>query len=137
MLSLVRSSKRATTLRRRFGRVQTWRCFTALPEFGNVPSTLPNLTLKEVPNINFYLHLCETTSAFIHEVLQMKVLSVSPGRLTLEMAFLPDMIGNPTPASLHGGVTAAAIDHAAGEEGTFKLFFNPSSHMWTTLSYNM
>lgn len=75
---------------------------------------LSNLTLKEVPNRNFYFHLCESTSAFIRDVLKVKVRHVLPGKLTVEMAFYPDLIGNPHPQSMHGGVIAAAIDHAAG-----------------------
>jgi uncharacterized protein (TIGR00369 family) len=46
--------------------------------------------------------------------LKLKVLKVSPGLLTVEMAFTPSLLGNPNPASMHGGVIAAAIDHAAG-----------------------
>jgi acyl-coenzyme A thioesterase PaaI-like protein len=73
-----------------------------------------NLTLKEVHHRNFFFHLAENTAAFAREVLKLKVKSVTPGRLTMEMPFTPDLVGNPQPESMHGGVIAAAIDHTAG-----------------------
>jgi hypothetical protein len=75
---------------------------------------LPSIAFKEVPNINLFYHLCETTAAFVRDVLKLKVVTVSPGELTLEMAFTPELAGNPSPVTMHGGVIAAAIDHAAG-----------------------
>jgi acyl-coenzyme A thioesterase PaaI-like protein len=106
----------------------TWsrRALTSLPHSPTAISTggvdaigkghkLPNLSLTEVPNLALFHHLCETTASFVHDVLRLKVVSVAPGRLTLEMAVTPEMVGNPTPATIHGGVIAAAIDHTAGE----------------------
>jgi hypothetical protein len=131
---LLSSMRRCSVAGAKSGRVAralptgTWsrRALTSLPHSPTAISTggvdaigkghkLPNLSLTEVPNLALFHHLCETTASFVHDVLRLKVVSVAPGRLTLEMAVTPEMVGNPTPATIHGGVIAAAIDHTAGE----------------------
>jgi len=47
-----------------------------------------------------------------NKTLGVKLTSISPGNLTLELPYKPDFLGNPLVSALHGGVCAALLDHA-------------------------
>ena len=76
---------------------------------------VPPLPYQEVPNRNLFLYLCESGAELVRDVLKVKVLTASPGRVSLKVPFTRELAGNPVPLSMHGGVIAAAIDHTAGD----------------------
>ena len=61
-----------------------------------------------------YYILAEKLAPFIHNFLQPKINHVERGKLVLKLPFKPDFVGNPAIPCLHGGITAAIIDHCGG-----------------------
>lgn len=61
-----------------------------------------------------FIKMCEKLSPFCREVLGIKVMDVSHGKISLMIPFKNDFVGNPLSKVLHGGVTAALLDHAGG-----------------------
>jgi uncharacterized protein (TIGR00369 family) len=61
-----------------------------------------------------FIHIAEEACPFIGKMLEPKVTQLSAGELIMELPFKEDFIGNPVNGVLHGGVTAALIDHVGG-----------------------
>jgi len=61
-----------------------------------------------------FVFISESVSPFIKDFLGLKIVGAEPGHLRFEMELKPSFVGNPFSAVLHGGVAAAALDHAAG-----------------------
>jgi uncharacterized protein (TIGR00369 family) len=58
--------------------------------------------------------MAEKASPFIRKTLEAKVTLLEPGKLHMSMPFKDEFIGNPVSRVLHGGVTAALMDHVGG-----------------------
>ncbi len=61
-----------------------------------------------------FVHIAEEACPFIGKMLEAKVTHMEAGELTMKLPFKKDFIGNPVTQVLHGGVTAALIDHVGG-----------------------
>jgi uncharacterized protein (TIGR00369 family) len=62
---------------------------------------------------SFFYHICEDSSPFT-KLLNMKIKQAYRGAIVMSLDFEELLSGNPHPQSIHGGVTAALIDHAGG-----------------------
>ena len=101
--------------------------------------TCRRLFCSEVPSANrdvgglspkFFTYMCTKSAPFAHRVLKPIITTMSCGKITYVMALFvefcdfvarrlqvkyePYMSGSPDPECIHGGVIAAAIDHAGG-----------------------
>ena len=63
---------------------------------------------------DIFVKMCEEVSPFVKEILGLKVVHVAPGTLEMEFSMRPHHLGNPFSQVLHGGVTAAVLDHVGG-----------------------
>ena len=70
-------------------------------------------TYLGMPRKQFIL-MAEKACPFIRESLGATVSHLKPGELTMRMPFKPSFVGNPVSKVLHGGVTAALMDHVGG-----------------------
>jgi len=61
-----------------------------------------------------FIALTEKTCPFVRDVLKAKVTSLSRGKLSMVLPFQDIFVGNPLTKALHGGVTAAMLDHVGG-----------------------
>ena len=61
-----------------------------------------------------FIKVAESACPFIRDTIECKVTHLEPGILTMEMPYKEAFIGNPVTKVLHGGVTAALIDHVGG-----------------------
>jgi acyl-coenzyme A thioesterase PaaI-like protein len=68
-----------------------------------------------------FRQICEGSSKFVKDVLSPKIVSLSPGSLTMVLPFKQDFIGNPLIPCLHGGIAASMLDHAASSCATAAL----------------
>lgn len=90
---------------------------------------------EEVNNRDFLTYLCERATPLARDVLGVRLVRMTPGALTLELKFSPELAGHSSPVSMHGGVIAAAIDHAAGAswQTAMRLTALTVLHMWQGL----
>jgi uncharacterized protein (TIGR00369 family) len=58
--------------------------------------------------------MCEKACPFIRDSLGAKMVALKPGYLEMRLPFKEEFIGNPVSRVLHGGVTAAILDHVGG-----------------------
>ena len=58
--------------------------------------------------------MCEKACPFVRDSLGAKLKSLKPGRVEMCLPFKEEFIGNPVSRVLHGGVTAAIVDHVGG-----------------------
>lgn len=56
----------------------------------------------------------EKMCPFTRGVLKVQLLTIEPGKLTINLPFDKSFVGNKLIPCLHGGVTASLIDHAGG-----------------------
>ena len=61
-----------------------------------------------------FIKVTENASPFVRDTLGAKVTHLRPGELTMHLPFRAAFVGNPVSGVLHGGVTAALIDHVGG-----------------------
>ena len=61
-----------------------------------------------------FIHIAEEACPFVRDMLEARVTSLEVGKLTMHLPYKADFIGNPVTKVLHGGVTAALIDHVGG-----------------------
>lgn len=62
----------------------------------------------------YFNYICEKSAPFAQEVLKPVILDVSRGFLAVRVNYESYMSGSLDPECIHGGVTAAAVDHAGG-----------------------
>ena len=61
-----------------------------------------------------FIDIAERACPFVRDTLAAKVVSMEPGKLSMRMPFREHFVGNPVTKVLHGGVTAALMDHVGG-----------------------
>ena len=61
-----------------------------------------------------FIKVAESACPFVRDTLGAKVTHLRPGELTMAMPYKSAFIGNPVTRVLHGGVTAALMDHVGG-----------------------
>jgi uncharacterized protein (TIGR00369 family) len=61
-----------------------------------------------------FIQIAESACPFIRDMLGATVTSLEAGKMTWLLPYKPDFVGNPVNKVLHGGVTAALIDHVGG-----------------------
>lgn len=61
-----------------------------------------------------FTDIAERACPFVRDTLAAKVESIERGKLSMRMPFRDHFVGNPVTKVLHGGVTAALMDHVGG-----------------------
>ena len=63
---------------------------------------------------DLFKKMAEKACPFIRDSLGAKVSTLEPGYMEMRLPFKEEFIGNPVTRVLHGGVTAAILDHVGG-----------------------
>ncbi len=91
-----------------------WISSTRALKISPIPTHIPIDTKYIGLSGEVFIKVAEEASPFVRDTLSCKVSHLVPGRMSMSMAYKPALIGNPVTRVLHGGVTAAIIDHVGG-----------------------
>jgi uncharacterized protein (TIGR00369 family) len=61
-----------------------------------------------------FKEIAERACPFVRDTLGAEVVSIDRGKLNMRLPFKESFVGNPVTKVLHGGVTAALMDHVGG-----------------------
>ena len=64
-------------------------------------------------NRDQFIHIAESASPFIKNMLEPFVVEMTPGSLVMKLPYKKDFIGNPVNRVLHGGVAAGTCSYLA------------------------
>lgn len=82
----------------------------------NSPTAVKNRRTfsHDIPNHHFIKYFCESIAPFCRKIMTVNIEHMSKGKLTLRLPFKDCFVGNTRHPCLHGGVTAALVDHCGG-----------------------